>query len=192
MHRTMLILAGAAALAGCQEAGDENGTAAPPGAPSTNEVTAVVDQGTVAEALGKSADLSTFLDAAKAAGLDTTLGGSQPYTLFAPTNAAFEKLPAGTLDTLKQPEQKGELTSLITSHIVPGAVTAEDLARAIEQGDGKAEIATMAGTTLTASKDGDAIVISDGEGAQARIIGAGTPVANGAVHSIDSVLVAQE
>jgi uncharacterized surface protein with fasciclin (FAS1) repeats len=112
--------------------------------------------------------------------------------LFAPTNAAFEKLPAGTLDTLKQPDQKGELTSLITSHIVPGAVTAEDLSRAIEQGDGKAEIATMAGTTLTASKDGDAIVISDGEGAQARITGAGTPVANGAVHSIDSVLIAQE
>jgi uncharacterized surface protein with fasciclin (FAS1) repeats len=188
----MLLLAGVAALAGCQEAGDENGTAAPAGAPSTNEAAAVAEQGTVAEALAKSADLSTFLDAAKGAGLETTLGGSQPYTLFAPTNAAFEKLPAGTLDTLKQPEQKGDLMALITSHIVPGAITAEDLTRAIEQGGGKAEIATMAGTTLTASKDGDAILISDGEGAQARVTGAGTPVANGAVHAIDSVLIAQE
>ncbi|MDQ3140451.1 MAG: fasciclin domain-containing protein, partial [Pseudomonadota bacterium] len=141
----------------------------------------------IGEAVTQSTDHSTLLSAVKAAGLEATLTGSQPYTLFAPTNAAFTALGAGAQE-LMQPSQKGQLTAVLTNHIVPGTVTAADLAAALERGKGRAELATVGGGTLTFAKNGDAITIADGRGGQARIGGADMMQSNGVVHSIDAVL----
>jgi uncharacterized surface protein with fasciclin (FAS1) repeats len=132
---------------------------------------------------------STFANAVNAAGLGDTLSGAQPYTLFAPSNAAFEKLPAGTMDSLLAPDGKGALTNLLVNHIVPGVVTAEDIERAIEQGKGKARLAAMGGSTLTFSRADNGIVVAGGDGGQGRIDGAGQTASNGVLHTIDTVLI---
>ena len=181
-HATFALAAAALAVAGCQ--GGEESTNAAGGAAAAEKSEA--GQSTIGQSLAQSADHSTLTSAVKSAGLEGTLNGAQPYTLFAPTNAAFQKVPNG--QALLQPDQKGQLTGILTYHIVPGVVTAEDLSRAIERGDGKAEIATMGGTNLTASKEGDTIVISDAAGGKARVTQADLTGSNGVVHSIDTVL----
>jgi len=187
MRGKLLLLAVSASLAaGCQQGdkADKSG--------EQTEAQAGKDEGqggTVGQALTQSSDHSSFLDAVKAAGLEGTLTSSQPYTVFAPSNAAFQKLPAGAAEGMMQPAQKGQLTSVVTSHIVPGTITAQDLTRAIEKGGGKAQIATMSGGTLTASKSGEAITISGGDGAQARVTPGEKAYSNGAVHTIDTVLM---
>lgn len=127
--------------------------------------------------------------ALKAAGLDATLAGPGPYTVVAPDDAAFEKLPAGTLDTLMKPEGRADLTALLTYHILPGTVLAEDIAKAIDAGKGKTELATMGGGTLTATKDGDAIVLTDKAGGKSRITKADEKRSNGVIHRVDAVLM---
>jgi uncharacterized surface protein with fasciclin (FAS1) repeats len=124
----------------------------------------------------------------KAAGLTETLSGAQPYTLFAPTEAAFGKLPAGAANGLLAPEAKGQLVALLTGHIVPGVVTAEDLGRAIERGKGKAELATVGGSNLSFARDGGSIVVTDAAGGRAAVTGAERLASNGVVHSVDGVL----
>ena len=143
------------------------------------------------DALNGSADHATLAKAVKAAGLERTLSGTQPYTLFAPTEAAFAKLPAGSAEGLLAPEGKGQLTTLLTGHIVSGTVTDEDLNRAVERGKGKAQLATVGGATLTFSKQGDALVLTDAKGGQARLVTAGQTASNGALHAIDAVLMPQ-
>ena len=131
---------------------------------------------------------SQFLAAAKAAGLDSTLAGPGPYTVLVPTNDAFGKLPAGTLDNLRKPEQRGELTGLLTYHILPGVVLAEDIGKAIDNAKGKAVLATMGGETVTATKEGDRIVLTDAAGGKANVVKADEKRSNGIVHEIDAVL----
>jgi uncharacterized surface protein with fasciclin (FAS1) repeats len=131
---------------------------------------------------------SRFLAAAKSAGLDATLSGPGPYTVLAPSNAAFDKLPAGTLDNLQKPEQKGELMRLLTYHILPGVVLAEDIGKAIDNAKGKAVLATVGGETVTATKEGDKIVLTDVAGNKATVVKADEKRSNGIVHEIDSVL----
>jgi uncharacterized surface protein with fasciclin (FAS1) repeats len=140
------------------------------------------------DALGGSADHKTLANAVKAAGLTETLSGAQPYTLFAPTEAAFGKLPPGAANGLLAPEAKGQLVALLTGHIVPGMVTADDLGRAIERGKGKAELATVGGSNLSFAKDGDSIVVTDAAGGRALVTGAERLASNGVVHSVDGVL----
>ncbi|HYJ82520.1 MAG TPA: fasciclin domain-containing protein [Allosphingosinicella sp.] len=157
--------------------------AAPPGAargeqPKTN----------LLETLGGSADHKTLANAVQAAGLTETLSGAQPYTLFAPTEAAFQKLPAGAANGLLAPEAKGQLVALLTGHIVPGVVTAADLGKAIERGKGKAELATVGGSALSVSRDGDALVVTDAAGGKARVTGTERLASNGVVHDVDGVL----
>ncbi len=125
---------------------------------------------------------------ALAAGLTETLSGAQPYTLFAPTEAAFQKLPPGAANGLLAPEAKGQLVALLTGHIVPGAVTAADLGKAIDRGKGKAELATVGGSNLSFSRDGDAIVVTDAAGSKARLTRADKFASNGIVHDVDGVL----
>ena len=127
--------------------------------------------------------------AAKAVGLDATLAGPGPYTVLVPSDAAFDKLPAGALDTLMKPESRAKLTGILSYHILPGTMLAADIAKAIDAGGGKAEIATMGGGTLTATKDGDKIVFTDGAGTKATVSQADTKRSNGVVHMIDSVLM---
>jgi uncharacterized surface protein with fasciclin (FAS1) repeats len=140
------------------------------------------------QALDGSADHKTLANAVKAAGLTETLSGAQPYTLFAPTEGAFGKLPAGAANGLLAPEAKGQLVALLTGHIVPGMVTADDLGRAIERGKGKAQLATVGGSNLTFARDGGSIVVTDAAGGRAVVTGAERLASNGVVHSVDGVL----
>ena len=131
---------------------------------------------------------SRFFQSAKAAGLDATLAGPGPYTILAPDDAAFGKLPSGEADNLMKPESRAQLTGLLTYHILPGTVLAEDIGKAIDNGKGKAVLATMGGGTLTATKEGDKIVLTDGKGGKATVTKADDQFSNGVVHHIDTVL----
>jgi uncharacterized surface protein with fasciclin (FAS1) repeats len=128
-----------------------------------------------------------FMAVAKAAGLDQTLAGPGPYTVFAPSDAAFDAAPAGTFDT--KPDNRGQLTAVLTNLILPGTVMAEDIGKAIDAGKGKAVLATMGGGTLTATKDGDKIVLTDAAGNKAAVTQADDQFTNGVVHHIDAVLM---
>ena len=134
-------------------------------------------------------NLTTLVAAVKAAGLVDTLAGPGPFTVFAPTNAAFAKLPKGTVDTLLKPENLDKLKGILTYHVVAGAMTATDLMNAIKDGGGKAELKTVEGDTLTATMKGKGIVITDGKGGTARVTTADVMQSNGVVHVIDSVLL---
>ena len=170
------------ALPACNQAdkGDQTANAAAGNADAKG-----VEGNTIASGMAQD---SKFLAAAKSAGLDATLAGPGPYTILAPNNAAFDKLPAGTLENLQKPEQKGQLTSLLTYHTLPGVVLAEDIGKAIDNAKGKAVLATMGGETVTATKEGDKIVLTDGAGAKATVVKADEKRSNGIVHEIDTVL----
>ncbi|MGZ8997295.1 MAG: fasciclin domain-containing protein [Allosphingosinicella sp.] len=142
----------------------------------------------IAKGLAATPGHGKFVDALKAAGLDVTLSGAQPYTVFAPTDSAFEKLESGGSNALTAHENKAGLVALLTGHIVPGTVTAEDLAGAIDRGKGKAQIATVGGGTLAFTRSGDFLVVEGPDGNQARL-GAETLQSNGIVHSLDTVLM---
>jgi uncharacterized surface protein with fasciclin (FAS1) repeats len=128
-----------------------------------------------------------FMAAAKAAGLDQTLAGAGPYTVLVPDDAAFDKAPAGTFDA--KPENRAQLTGVLTNLILPGTVLAADLEKAIDKGKGKAVLATMGGSTVTATKDGDKIVLTDAKGDKANVTKADDSFSNGVVHHIDAVLM---
>jgi uncharacterized surface protein with fasciclin (FAS1) repeats len=186
--RTILTLAVSAALAaGCQQSDDNGNRAAGNGTAAVQNGDSKIPNTNIGQTLAGSSDHSTLLSAIKAAGLEATLSGSQPYTLFAPTNAALDKLPAGTTDNLMKPEQKGQLTALLTNLIVPGVVTADDLGKAIERGKGKAELATMGGGKLTVTKNGDALVVTDAKGNKANVTRADMLQSNGVIHVVDAV-----
>ena len=137
----------------------------------------------------KSKDHTTLVAAVKAAGLVETLEGKGPFTVFAPTNEAFDKLPAGTVDTLVKPENKKQLTSILTYHVVPGKVTAEKLAGEIKAGGGKAVLKTVNGEKLTAKMAGDSIELTDAKGGMAKVTIADVMQSNGVIHVIDTVLM---
>ncbi len=134
-----------------------------------------------------SADHTTLVAAVKAAGLVDTLSGAGPFTVFAPTNAAFAKLPAGTVESLVMPANKAMLTSILTYHVVPGRVSASDLMAMIRQGGGSASLTTVQGGTLTASMRGDAVILTDAKGGQARVTQADVFQSNGVIHVTDTV-----
>ena len=136
-----------------------------------------------------SKDHTTLVAAVKAAGLVDTLSSKGPFTVFAPTNEAFAKLPAGTVDTLLKPENKKTLTSVLTYHVVPGRITAKELMAKIKAGDGKAELKTVEGEKLTFKmKDGKLWVI-DAKGDKAQVTIANVMQSNGVIHVIDTVLL---
>jgi uncharacterized surface protein with fasciclin (FAS1) repeats len=194
--RHLAIVAACLALAGCgggeggnNQSGAARNESAPGGASKGGGEAAA--KSSLLDALTGSRDHATLVNAVKAAGLERTLSGAQPYTLFAPTEAAFQKLPAGAANGLLSPDRKGELTALLIGHIVPGFVTAEDLNRAVERGKGKAQLATVGGATLTFARQGDALVLTDASGGQARVVSAGQAASNGVIHGIDTVLMPQ-
>jgi uncharacterized surface protein with fasciclin (FAS1) repeats len=175
-------------LAACQQEKDGNSAPDSNGAAPRSAAKGERSKTNLLQALDGSADHKTLARAVRTAGLTETLSGAQPYTLFAPTEAAFGKLPAGGADALLAPEAKGRLVALLTNHIVPGVVTADDLDRAIERGKGKAELATVGGGNLSFSRDGGAIVVTDSAGGRAQVAGAERLASNGVVHSVDGVL----
>lgn len=136
-----------------------------------------------------SADHTTLVAAVKAAGLVETLKGPGPFTVFAPTNAAFAALPPGTVDTLLKPENKATLTKILTYHVVAGKVGAADLQKMIASGGGKASIKTVSGGMLTASVVGGKVVITDEKGGAATVTIADVNQKNGVIHVVDKVLL---
>ena len=136
-----------------------------------------------------SSDLTTLVAAVKAAGLVDTLAGPGPFTVFAPTNAAFDKLPAGTVETLVKPENKAALTKILTYHVVAGNADSKSIMKAIKKGGGKAEFKTVSGDTLTAMMDGNSLVLTDEKGGRSVVTIADVRQSNGVVHVIDSVVL---
>jgi uncharacterized surface protein with fasciclin (FAS1) repeats len=132
---------------------------------------------------------TTLVAAVKAAGLVETLSSPGPFTVFAPTNAAFAKLPAGTVDTLVKPENKGLLTSILTYHVVAGRMTSVDIARAIKAGGGRAVLTTVNGGTLTASMMGKRLMLTDAKGGTSHVTIGNVMQSNGVIHVIDSVVM---
>lgn len=130
---------------------------------------------------------SKFVAAAKAAGLDQTLAGPGPYTVFVPTDAAIAQAPSGSFDTA--PGNRAQLTGIITNMILPGTVLVADIDKAIDAGKGKAPLATMGGATLTATKEGGKTVISDSTGHKATITQGDQQFSNGVVQEVDAVLM---
>lgn len=136
-----------------------------------------------------SQDHTTLVAAVKAAGLVDTLEGPGPFTVFAPTNEAFAKLPAGTVDTLLKPENKDALVKVLTYHVVAGKITAKDLKKQIKAGGGKAVLKTVQGGSLTATLQGGKIVLTDEKGGTSTVTIADVFQSNGVIHVVDSVLL---
>ncbi len=134
-----------------------------------------------------SRDHTTLVAAVKAAGLVDTLSGAGPFTVFAPTNSAFAKLPAGTVDTLLKPENLTTLQTVLTYHVVPGRVTAADLMQQIKAGGGSARLTTVQGGTLTARMMGGRVMLVDAKGGMAHVTQADVMQSNGVIHVTDSV-----
>jgi uncharacterized surface protein with fasciclin (FAS1) repeats len=134
-------------------------------------------------------NLTTLVAAVKAAGLVDTLASPGPFTVFAPTNTAFDKLPEGTVSTVLKPENKALLTTILTYHVVAGKLTSKDVLAAIKAGGGKATLTTVAGAKISARLSGNSIVITDAKGGQSAVTTADVMQSNGVVHVVDSVLL---
>ena len=136
-----------------------------------------------------SKDHTTLVAAVKAAGLVDTLQSPGPFTVFAPTNDAFAKLPAGTVDTLLKPENKATLTKVLTYHVVPGRLDSAALAAKIQAGGGSATLTTVEGEPLKVWMQGDAVVVTDSKGNNATVTTADVYQKNGVIHVVDKVLM---
>ncbi len=132
---------------------------------------------------------TTLVAAVKAADLVSVLKGSGPFTVFAPTNDAFGKLPAGTVETLLKPENKSQLSAVLTYHVVAGNIASKDVVEAIKKGNGKAVVTTVQGQALTLSLDGSKVKVTDANGNSAYVTAVDLKGSNGVVHVIDAVLL---
>jgi uncharacterized surface protein with fasciclin (FAS1) repeats len=136
-----------------------------------------------------SKDHTTLVAAVKAAGLVETLQGAGPFTVFAPVNAAFASLPKGTVENLLKPENKGALVSVLTYHVVAGQYNAKAIERLVKKGDGRATLKTVQGGTLSFTRNGDSILVTDSKGGSANITITNVNQSNGVIHVIDRVLL---
>ena len=137
-----------------------------------------------------SKDHTTLVAAVKAAGLVDTLSGPGPFTVFAPTNEAFAKLPAGTVDTLLKPENKATLTKILTYHVVPGRMTAANLMKAVKDGEGEVKLKTVSGDWLIVKQAGPGkLTVTDAKGDIATVTIADVLQSNGVIHVVDTVLL---
>jgi uncharacterized surface protein with fasciclin (FAS1) repeats len=169
------------ATAACTKTGTDNDSKTTTQTPAAQKA---AGSKTIAAGL---APASRFVAAAKTAGLDQTLAGPGPYTVFVPEDAAFDKAPAGTFDAT--PGNRPQLTGVLTNLILPGTVLVADIDKAIDAGKGKAVLATMGGGTLTATKEGGKTVLADAKGDKATITKGDEQYTNGVVHEIDAVLM---
>ena len=176
-------------LAACSTMGDDMGTEA---SASTRSMVTVggapmYANRNIIENAVNSPDHKTLVAAVKAAGLVDTLSGAGPFTVFAPTDSAFRRLPGGTVEMLLRPENKAMLQSALTYHVVPGRLTAADLGRLIRDGGGTARLATAQGGILTARMSGRDIVVVDSKGGVATVTQADVIQSNGVIHVTDRV-----
>jgi uncharacterized surface protein with fasciclin (FAS1) repeats len=166
-------------LGGCDGAKDEPAAATPTAA-------AAAGGETLATGLDKAPKLAAAI---KTAGLEPALAGPTPYTLLAPGDAAFDKLPPGELDRLMKPEGRADLTAILSHHVLPGTMLASDIAKAVDSGGGKAQIRTLGGGTLTATKSGGRLQFTDAAGTVASVAGADDMRSNGIIHHVDALLM---
>lgn len=136
-----------------------------------------------------SKDHTTLVAAVKAAGLVDTLKSKGPFTVFAPTNMAFEKLPAGTVEMLVKPENKAMLTKILTYHVVPGNLDGKAIMKAIKKGKGMATLTTVSGNTLTATMEGKNLMLKDEKGGMSTVTTANVRQSNGVIHVVDTVVM---
>lgn len=171
------------ALGACNNDKNANGNGAAPEA-QTKKAQKIAGTKTIAQGLSPT---SRFIAAAKAAGLDQTLAGPGPYTVFVPDDSAFNSAPPGTFDP--KPQNRAQITGILTNLILPGTVMVADIGKAIDNGKGKTLLGTMAGSTLTATKDGGNIVLTDSSGHKAKVTQGDEQYTNGVVHHIDTLLM---
>ncbi|GAA3515833.1 hypothetical protein GCM10022393_32280 [Aquimarina addita] len=145
--------------------------------------------GTIVGVAAGNENFTTLVAAVKAAGLVETLNGTGPFTVFAPVNAAFEKLPEGTVDGLLKPESKEQLTGILTYHVVSGKFVAADVVKAISDNNGSFVIPTVQGSSITASLDGENVILTDAKGGTSKIIMTDVAASNGVIHAIDTVVM---
>ncbi len=196
MFRTSAALAALAfAAAGCMH-GSKAETAKADAAPMAMAEKTVMVGGAamyssknIIENAVNSKDHTTLVAAVKAAGLVETLSGPGPFTVFAPTNAAFDKLPAGTVDMLLKPDVKPMLQKVLTYHVVAGRMTAADITKAIMAGGGKASLKTVEGETLSATLAGGKLTLTDAKGGMSRVTVGDVMQSNGVIHVVDTVLM---
>ncbi|MXO66974.1 fasciclin domain-containing protein [Altericroceibacterium endophyticum] len=180
---TLPLLAGAAlALSAC---GSETAEEAPEAAATE----AAPAPKTIVDVTEENDDFSTLVSAIQAAQLGGTLMTDGPYTIFAPTNAAFDALPEGTLEELTAPENQSKLEAILTYHVVKGDVSSEALKQQIEENDGETELTTVNGAKLTARMQDGNVVLTDEAGDKATVTQVDVEASNGVVHAIDAVLM---
>ncbi|MFD2828544.1 fasciclin domain-containing protein [Leeuwenhoekiella polynyae] len=147
------------------------------------------EQETIAAIAMDNDDFSTLVTAVKAADLAETLKSEGPFTVFAPTNAAFDKLPKGTVATLTEAENKEKLADILKYHVVSGEYMAADIIKAIQDNDGSFTIATVEGEELTATLDGEKVILTDANGNKSTVVMADVDASNGVIHAIDAVVM---
>lgn len=183
--RTLLIATAALPIAACTMMG-EDGMGMPSSASAQSTVmvggAAMYPTRNIVENAVNSADHTTLVAAVKAAGLVDTLAGAGPFTVFAPTNAAFDRLPAGTVATLVRPENQATLQKILAYHVVPGSLTAADLMQLVRSGGGMARLTTVQGGSLTAKMQGDSLVLVDAKGGISTVTQADVMQSNGVIH----------
>jgi uncharacterized surface protein with fasciclin (FAS1) repeats len=192
MHRTLRAFARATALAAVVAAAGVSASAVTTfAAEKTVEVggAPMYPSKNIIENAVNSKDHTTLVAAVKAAGLVDTLSGKGPFTVFAPTNEAFAKLPAGTVDNLLKPENKKSLVAVLTYHVLPGKHSAESIMADIKKMGGKAEYKTVEGASLTFSEKGGALWVMDNSGNTAKVTIADVNQSNGVIHVVDTVLI---
>jgi uncharacterized surface protein with fasciclin (FAS1) repeats len=186
----LLAATGLVGLQGCTTMNDMDSSAAPMasarGSVTVGGAPMYANRNIIQNAVN-SRDHTTLVAAVQAAGLADTLSGPGPFTVFAPTNAAFARLPAGTVQTLLRPENRTMLQSALTYHVVPGRHTAADLMRMIRSGGGSARLTTVQGGTLTARMAGNGIVLVDEKGGMATVTQADVMQSNGVIHVTNAV-----
>jgi len=186
MNKLITVAAVAAFALTAASCGPTTTTSESPPAAAVEQTAA---SGTIVEAAVANPDFSTLVTAVQAAGLAETLSGPGPFTVFAPTNAAFAKLPAGTVEGLVQPAQRETLSGILTYHVVSGRVTAADLTSQIQAGGGTATLTTVQGGTLTARVVGGNVVLTDAAGGTSTVTATDVAASNGVIHVIDTVLM---
>lgn len=193
LRTTIAVAALAMSLAACETMDDNMADGA--GMSATSEKTVRVGGAemypskTIVENAVNSKDHTVLVTAVQAAGLAETLSGPGPFTVFAPTNAAFSKLPAGTVNTLLRPENKAKLASILTYHVVSGRMTAADLMAAVRAGGGTASLTTVNGGTLTARMSGDRLTLIDAKGGVSTVTIADVFQSNGVIHVTNAVSI---
>ena len=155
----------------------------------TIDTVAVGETGNIVDVAAANADFSTLVAAVKAADLVGTLSGDGPFTVFAPNNAAFDKLPAGTVDGLLKPESAEKLKSVLTYHVVSGKFDAATVIDAINKNNGKYSVTTVQGGTIVLSLNDGKVMLTDAKGGTATVILADVAASNGVIHAIDSVVM---